>query len=36
MPQRHGLTPLMHKLQSEEQKLESLFARVGRWLNKPI
>ncbi len=27
---------LMHKLQSEEQKLESLFARVGRWLNKPI
>ena len=22
--------------QSEEQKLESLFGRVGRWLNKPI
>jgi hypothetical protein len=29
----HSLT---HKLQSEEQMLESLFGRVGRWLNKPI
>ncbi|MGH6725384.1 MAG: hypothetical protein ACREB8_02415 [Pseudolabrys sp.] len=29
----HSLT---HKLGSEEQKLESLFRRVGHWLNKPI
>ncbi len=29
----HSLT---HKLQSEEQKLETLFRRVGQWLNKPI